>query len=251
MMRGAVAAIGLMVIQGLPAQTKDLKAASLAELSGDLPRAFQLYKTLDQVNDPLIMTKCGHLALSLGLTEEAADFASRLMGSKNPATQQEGALLKMKILRVQGRIKLAQSLFEDYSKTYPLQKPSPAFLMEALKLYGDNSPEKKRLAALIDESSPDALVLSGRWNGLPDPCEMGIGDDTKVLNSVKIQLGVFRDWVNVQKQVQKLKDAQWVPLVETINKDGKDLYYLYVMSANINDDLKKMKTQGFTPIRIQ
>lgn len=249
MIRWVVGVIGLLAVSGLAAQAKEVKAASLAELGGDLTKAYQLYKALADSSDPLVLAKCGHLAVSLGLIDEAADYSSRLLAQKSASAQQEGTLLKMKVFRLQGRSKLAQKLFEDFSQTSLFTKPSAALLNEALLLYPENSEDWNRLASLMEESCPEALARSGSWSFLPDPGELY--RNPKSSTAVRLQIGVFRDWGNVQSQVQKLKSSQWVPLVEKTSKNSKELFILYIMSENPNEDLKKLKAQGYQPLPVQ
>ncbi len=110
--------LALLLVLAAPALADPaiVREALDLELDGRLGEALDRYRaalasepelvqdeTVTQELTVRVLSKAAHLCMDLGYGEEASDFASRLAGSKNPRAQQEGATVRARLLRLQGK----------------------------------------------------------------------------------------------------------------------------------------------------
>jgi hypothetical protein len=128
----------------LPPMVKD---AILLELDGHSSEALDRYRAAlstepalvqdEVVVKPLtirVLAKAAHLSIDLGYGDEAWDLGGRLLAAKNSSAAEAGTLVRMRLLRLQGKNGEALGLFDSYSKDWPGSAPGPTLLNEVLRL---------------------------------------------------------------------------------------------------------------------
>jgi hypothetical protein len=148
-----------------------------------------------------VLSKAAHLCIDLGYGEEASDFASRLTASKNPRAQQEGAGVRARLLRLQG----------------------------------------KTAAASAWSSAPASWVRDGSAAYLPSPADAW---GLTVQDSVRIQVGAFKDWGNALTLIDMLREKGWSPLTDVKTGTGGPLHTVYVVSRQPVQDRARLVAQG-------
>lgn len=153
-----------------------------------------------------VLSKSAHLCIDLGYGEEASDFAARLSASKNPRAQQEGAAVRARLLRLQG----------------------------------------KTAAAPVWTSVPATWVNDGSAAYLPSPADaLGLS----VQDTVRIQVGAFKDWSNALTLIDMLREKGWAPLTDIKNGTAGPLHTVYVISRQPAQDRTRLASQGLLDAR--
>jgi hypothetical protein len=153
-----------------------------------------------------VLSKSAHLCIDLGYGEEASDFAARLAASKNPRAQQEGAAIRARLLRLQGKSALAP----------------------------------------VWTSAPASWVKDGSAAYLPSPADaLGL----TVQDSVRIQVGAFKDWNNALTLIDMLREKGWAPLTDVKAGPAGPLHTVYVVSRQPAQDRARLAAQGLLDSR--
>ncbi len=153
-----------------------------------------------------VLSKSAHLCIDLGYGEDASDFASRLSASKNPRAQQEGAAVRARLLRLQGK-----------TSTPPVWTSVPA-----------------------------AWIKDGSASYLPSPADaLGLN----VQDTVRIQVGAFKDWSNALTLIDMLREKGWAPLTDVKTGPAGPLHTVYVISRQPAQDRSRLASQGLLDSR--
>jgi hypothetical protein len=170
-----------------------------------------------------------------------------LLGAKNRAGVEAGTLVRMRLLRLQGKTTQARSTFDAYIQAWPLPGPGPGLLAEvrldALTL-GRSSAAVE--SVLGNQKGPAAQVLQGDWSLLRGPTEpLGIS----VQEVVRIQVGAFKDWPNALTLVDMLREKGWSPLTDVKpGPGGTKLHSVYVVSRQPQADRARLAAQGLSTL---
>lgn len=237
----------------LPAAVRE---AVVLELDGRTAEALEGYRSaltteaslvqdeaLDQPLTILVLSKAAHLAIDLGHGEDAWDLGGRLLGARNRAAAEAGTLVRMRLLRLQGKTAQARALFDSYAQAWPLPAPGPGLVAEArLAALAGGKPTSALESVLSKEGGPGASVLKGDWSLLPGPAEaLGL----VVQEVVRIQVGAFKDWSNALTLVDMLREKGWSPLTDVkTGPGGVKLHSVYVVSRQPEADRARLTAQG-------
>jgi hypothetical protein len=153
-----------------------------------------------------VLSKAAHLCIDLGYGEEASDFASRLSASKNPRAQQEGASVRARLQRLQGKTATPPSW----------------------------------------SSAPASWVKDGSAGYLPSPADAW---GLTVQDSVRIQVGAFKDWSNALTLIDMLREKGWSPLTDVKAGPTGPLHTVYVVSRQPAQDRARLAAQGLLDSR--
>lgn len=246
---------GVLGADPLPETVQD---AVKLELSGRLAEALEGYRSA-LVSEPLVddeglvlpatvfaLAKAAHLAIDLGQGEEAWDLASRLLGGKNADAVEAGTLIRMRMLRLQGRYTEALALNEAYAKAYPQGASSPSLLTEVWRtraLAGKpgtvGSLIEKRGGAAAWVVKNDAELLAGPTDALG----LAFQEPTR------LQVGAFQDWGHALTLIDMLREKGWVPQTEVkTGPKGEKLHVVYVVSRQPATDRSRLEAQGLTAL---
>lgn len=251
----AVLWVGAAGAEGLPPVVQD---AVRLELEGRLSEALDGYRTaltaeplvsdedLEAPATVLALSKAAHLAIDLGQGEEAWDLGSRLLGSKNASAVEAGTLVRMRLLRLQGRYAEALAANEAYAKAFPRGESSPALLTEIWRLRSLTG-RPGSVAGLIDQRGGVAAWVVNRQVALvPGPTEaLGL----VFQEPTKLQVGAFADWGHALTLIDMLREKGWVPQTEVkTGPRGGKLHVVYVVSRQPASDRARLEAQGLTAL---
>jgi len=252
---GLARIVGFLLLTSTTLWAGDLppmvKEAVALELDGRCSEALDRYRSAlsgeptlardESASAPLtvmVLSKTAHLSIDLGLGEEAWDLGGRLLAAPNRAAAEAGTLVRMRLLRLQGRGAEALALFSAFSKNWPAASPGMALLSEVWRLR-DGAPYQ---ALLLASGGPASWVVQGTGSWLVGPSEvLGI----QVQDSVRLQLGVFKDWGNALTLVDMLREKGWSPFTDMkTNAAGEKLHMVYVVSRQPASDRARLEAQG-------
>jgi hypothetical protein len=255
----AAAVLGVLVLPGAlsaldaPPLVKD---AVLLELDGRLGEALDRYRAALSTEPSLVqdegaaqpltvrvLAKAAHLSIDLGYGEEAWDLAARLLAAKTQAAVEAGTLVRLRILRLQGKTAEALAFFEAYAKQWPLPAPGPRLLAEVGRIRAAQGKGAGAVEALLVKAGgPAAWTLQGTWLTLPGATEaLGL----EVQETVRLQIGAFKDWGNALTLVDMLREKGWSPFTEVkTNASGDKLHVVYVVSRQPASDKARLEAQG-------
>jgi len=189
-----------------------------------------------------VLSKAAHLSIDLGFGEEAWDLGGRLLASPNQGAAEAGTLVRMRLLRLQGRVTEALALFDSYTKDWPLPPPGPGLVSEVWRIRGGSQGKAPYEALLTRAGGPAAWVLKGDGSWLVGPTEiLGI----QVQPAVRLQLGVFKDWGNALTLLDMLREKGWSPFTDVkTNPAGEKLHTVYLVSRQPASDKARLESQG-------
>lgn len=254
----------LVTLLGVPAGAESLppvvREALVLELEGRLGEALDRYRAAlstvtslvqdEAMAQPLtvrVFAKAAHLSLDLGLGEEAWDLAGRLLSSRNQRAAEAGTLVRMRLLRNQERWSEALELFDQYSSSWPLPPPSPSLLHEALRVRLAARKSGVAVEALLKKAGgPASWILAGNADLLPGPSEAW---DLNVTETVRLQVGAFKDWGNALTLIDMLREKGWSPLTDVRSLPGGErLHLVYIISRQPTTDRARLEAQGLTAL---
>ena len=226
------------------------------ELDGRLGEALDRYRAAlsseptlvgdESLAKPLtirVLSKAAHLSIDLGYGEEAWDLGGRLLAAKNQKAAEAGTLVQMRLYRLQGRTAESLALFDTYTKAWPLPPPGPGLLFEVTKL----KPTSLKTAAsaevfLKKQGGPASWVLTDQWTPLYSPTEaLGL----RVQETVRVQVGAFKDWGNALTLIDMLREKGWSPFTDVkTNAAGEKLHLVYLVSRQPDSDRARLEAQG-------
>lgn len=260
-MRPLLAALGLMLCLGsggyaLPPLVKE---ALQLELEGRLSEALELYRAALSSESPLVqdeglahedtvltLSKAAHLSVDLGQGEEAWDLGGRLLSSTNPRAREAGTLVRMRVLRLQGRWSEALELYQALAASLVPLVPSPALVAEAWRLRSLARQPLGNLTALLGKSGPASWTIQGTWGSVVGPSE-GLG--LNVVEPVRLQIGAFQDWGHALTLIDMLREKGWVPFTTVkTGAQGERLHVVYVVSRQPESDRQRLEAQGLTSV---
>jgi len=229
------------------------------ELEGRLGEALDRYRAaltsepellkdeaLAQPLTVLVLSKAAHLSIDLGLGEEAWDLGGRLIGAGTPAASEAGTLVRLRILRIQGRPGDGLDLWAQHQKNFPQAVPRPGTLAEVRRLRADAGRSTASLdAALRKAGGPPLWAQTGAWTLVPGPAEaLGVA----VQPTVRLQVGAFKDWGNALTLIDMMREKGWSPLTEVRTlAGGEKLHVVSVLSRQPEADRARLADQGLTP----
>lgn len=251
---------GLLVLAALPAGAEDLPPAVRdaldLELQGRLGEALDRYRSAlstvpalvqdEGLSRPLtvrVFSKAAHLSIDLGQGEEAWDLSARLLAAKNQKAVEAGTLVRLRLLRIQERWAEALDLFDSYAAAWPLPPPSLLLLTEVRRIRAGAQKSPAALETLIRKGGgPASWVLDGSVSFLPGPAEVW---DLGVQETVRLQVGAFRDWANALTLIDMLRENGWVPFTDIkAGSGGEKLHLVYVVSRQPASDRARLEAQG-------
>ncbi len=229
-----------------------VKEAVQLELAGRLSESLDRYRSAlteeplvqdDATALPLtifVVSKAAHLAMDLGLGEDAWDWGSRLVSARNRQAAEAGALVRMRLLRLQGRIPEALKAYDSFVAAWPQASPGPALLSEVRRARaGTKKPGSDD--ALKKSGGPALWVLQGDAERLPSPSDvMGL----TVVESTRLQVGAFREWGHAQTLISMLKEKGWNPVTEVKVSSGTRFHVVYVVSRQPKADRARLVAEG-------
>ena len=262
-MRALAAVFLLLGFPGLPGALDlpgSVREAVLLELDGRTSEALEAYRSAlatesslvqdEDLSNPVsvfVLAKAAHLSIDLGYGEEAWDLGGRLLATKTQVSAEAGTLVRMRLLRLQGKAAQARSLFEAYIQSWPLPGPGPGLLAE-MRLVASSLGKSSAAVELVlsNQKGPASEVLQGDWSLLPGPTEaLGIS----VLDVVRIQVGAFKDWPNALTLVDMLREKGWSPLTDVKpGPGGTKLHSVYVVSRQPQADRARLAAQGLSTL---
>jgi len=251
-----LAPLGHLFPLDLPPMVKD---AVQLELDGHESEALDRYRAAlsaepllvedEAVTKPLtvrVLSKASHLSIDLGYGEEAWDLGGRLLAAKNQQAVEAGTLVRMRLLRVQGKSSDALGLYNAYLKDWPQPTPGPGLLAEVwrLRTTAGKSPGLEE-SQLKKSGGPASWVVQGAWSWLSSPTEaLGL----TVQEAVRLQIGVFKDWDNALTLLDMLREKGWSPFTDVkTNAAGETLHVIYVISRQPASDKARLLAQGLLP----
>jgi hypothetical protein len=253
----------LTLLLGAPAGAQSLplvvREAVALELEGKLGEALGRYRaaltsvpslvqdeTMSQALTVRVFSKAAHLSLDLGLGEEAWDLAGRMLSAKNQRAVEAGTLVRMRLLRVQERWAEALELFDQYSQAWPLPPPGPGLLTEVRRVRVSAQKSGAAVEALLRKAGgPASWALQGTLDLLPSPTEAW---DLSVTETVRLQVGAFKDWGNALTLIDMLREKGWAPFTDVRSSGGEKLYLVYVLSRQPASDRSRLEAQGLTAL---
>jgi hypothetical protein len=191
-----------------------------------------------------VLSKAAHLSIDLGYGEEAWDLSGRLLAAKNQAAVEAGTLVRMRLLRLQGKTAAALALYAAYAKDWPQSSPGPGIATEVWRLRttgGRPGPDD----TVLKKPGPAFWAVQGTWAWLPSP---GDALGLTVQEAVRLQIGVFKDWNNALTVINMLREKGWSPLTEArTSAAGETLHVIYVISRQPITDKARLAAQGLLP----
>ena len=247
---------GGLFAEGLPPMVKD---AVQLELDGRPAEALDRYRTALTTEPTLIqdealtlpltirvVSKAAHLSIDLGYGDEAWDWGGRLLAAKNRAAAEAGTLIRMRILRLQGKIAEAEGLFDAYARDWPQPPPGTGLLWEVWRLRTAGSTDSASSEGLLARvGGPAAWVVKGDWSWFPEPAD-ALGID--VAPTSRVQVGAFKDWTNALTLIDMLREKGWSPFTEVrTNGAGEKLHVVYLITRQLVADRARLLAQGLLP----
>ena len=193
-----------------------------------------------------VVSKAANLSIDLGYGEDAWDLGTRLLSAKNATASAAGTLVHLRLLRLQGRWPEAVKAADDYAKAWPKAPPTGALLSEEQRIFA--GAKKGGSAEVLGQklTGPQAWVLEGDWSLLTNPTE---AYGVKVQESVRLQVGAFKDWGHALTLINMLREKGWVPFTEVkITATGVKLHAVYVISRQAKADRARLESQGLTAL---
>ncbi len=243
----------MLLVLALPGTAADLpplvREAVFLELEGRLGEALDRYRAalLSETPTVFLLSKAAHLSIDLGYGEEAWDLSTQLLAEKGQKAAEAGTLVRMRLYRIQGKWTEALTLFDRYAAQWPLPAPGPTLLSEALRVRLGAKKSGAPVDSLIQKlGGPSGWVLKGNWSFLSGPTEtLGL----TVQESVRLQVGAFKDWNNALTLIDMLREKGWSPFTEArTNSQGEKLHIVYLVSRQAASDRARLEAQGLTPI---
>jgi hypothetical protein len=257
--------LGLVFLVGLGPEVlgadplpESVQDAVKLELAGRLDEALEGYRAA-LTSEPLVgdealalpstvfaLSKAAHLAVDLGQGEEAWDLASRLLGSKNADAVEAGTLVRMRMLRLQGRAAEALALNDAYAQAFPHGTSSASLLTEVWRcrlLVG----KAGTVAALVEKRGGTAAwVVKNDAELLTGPTDaLGLSFQ----EPTRLQVGAFQDWGRALTLIDMLREKGWVPQTEVkTGPKGEVLHVVYVVSRQPATDRSRLEAQGLTAL---
>ncbi|NNM67643.1 MAG: SPOR domain-containing protein [Spirochaetales bacterium] len=232
----------VLVAQDLPEALRD---ASVLELQGHFSQALSAYEkvlALEPRGGPAwILSKASFLALSLGQVQKAQDLAQTLTQTGDPEAEQLGLLVQMSLLRQAQRAPEALRKFRRWQAahaTVPILLSLDRELGLCLSAEAKNTFRQHFLK--VQPTGGEFLLASGEAEMLPYPQIPPAQNRTQIL-----QLGVFRNLENARQLEKKLSSKGWTPQLERTVQAGFRLYRVSIPSDQADQDLEKLKIQGF------
>lgn len=239
--------------EGLPPMVRD---AVQLELDGRPGEALERYRAAlstepllvqdDALSLPLtirVVAKAAHLSIDLGYGDEAWDLGGRLLGAKNRPAAEAGTLIRMRILRLQGKGAEALTLFNAYARDWPQQPPGANLLWEVWRLRTGTAGASEGWLGKI--GGPVSWVVEGYWSALPEPADV-LGLD--VAATTRLQVGAFKDWANALTLIDMLREKGWAPFTEVrTNAAGDKLHVVYLITRQPGSDKARLQAQGLLP----
>ena len=188
-----------------------------------------------------VYSKAAHLSIDLGYGEEAWDLAGRLLLGKNPSAVAAGTLVRMRLLRLQGKGPEALSLYNGFLKTG--LGPDLALATEAKRIRSSlNKPSATVDSEVGQATGPWAWVNQGDADLLSSPTEaLGL----KVQENTRLQVGAFKDWNRALTLVDILREKGWSPFTDVkLNAAGEKLHLVYVISRQPEADRARLEAEG-------
>lgn len=261
-MRRLLASWGLVLWlgSGAWALSSQVKDALQLELEGRLSEALELYRAalssdsllvqdeaLAQADTVLVLSKAAHLSIDLGQGEEAWDLGGRLLASSNPRAREAGTLVRMRVLRLQGRWTEALDLYQVLVAWLAPQAPGPQVVAEAWRLRSLSRQLSTGLLALIEgRPGPAHWVVKGQWGAVVGPSE---GLRLTVVEPVRLQVGAFQDWGHALTLIDMLREKGWVPFTSVkTGALGEKLHVVYIVSRQPESDRQRLEAQGLTSL---
>lgn len=246
--RGLVG-VGLWCLVGCLTYTSGLDLPPAAadalrlELQGRMGEAFDRYLAALSSDELLsddsdaqrpetiyVLSKAAFLALDLGKGEEAWDLAGRLLSSPVLSGVQPGAVVRLRLLRLQGRPNDAEALIAQLNRRFPQGPWGVSFRNEVAKLRG-NEPSPYR-----DKSA------GSDWTLIETPADQW---GVPFQESVRVSVGAFQDWGRALTLIDMMREKGWVPLVDIrTNSQGVRLNLVYIISRDPNTDRQRLHAQG-------
>jgi len=231
-----------------------VKEAVQLELAGRLSESLDRYRSAlteepvlvqdDATALPLtifVVSKAAHLAIDLGLGEDAWDWGSRLASARNRQAAEAGTLVRMRLFRLQGRGPEALKAYESFTSAWPQGSPGPALLSE-VRLARMGSKKPVGSDDLLKRSGGPALwILQGDADRLPSPSDV-IG--ITLVESTRLQVGAFREWNHAQTLISMLKEKGWNPVTEVKISSGTRFHVVYVVSRQPKSDRARLVAEG-------
>jgi len=221
------------------------------ELEGRLSEALDRYRAalageetladdedLSRPATVFVVSKAAQLAGGLGQAEEAWDLGGRLLSARNPAAVEAGTLVRMRLLRLDGRPDEALALAAAFGRQFPRVSVGPGLQVETARC--------RQAAGLpassVPTSGPPAWVRQGPAVLQPDPAEAW---GLSVQESVRLQVGAFQDWGHALTLIDMLREKGWVPqtAVKT-GAGGEKLHVVYIVSRQPQADRGRLEAQG-------
>ena len=237
-----------------------VKEAVQLELDGRLSEALDRYRAAlstepslvqdESLTQPLsvwIVSKVAHLSIDLGYGEEAWDWGTRLMAANNQPAAEAGTLVRMRLYRLQARWPEALKSFDAYAKAWPVRPVGTAMMSEEQRLHAavkkSTESEERWLAKA---GGPGSWIIDGDAIRLSNPTEaLGL----TVQQSVRLQVGAFKDWNHALTLINMLREKGWVPFTEVkMTSLGVKLHVVYLVSRQPQSDRARLETQGLTPL---
>ena len=227
------------------------------ELDGRLGEALDRYRAAlstepvliqdEAASQPLtvwVLSKMAHLSIDLGYGEEAWDLGIRLLSAKNARASEAGTLVRMRIYRLQSRWSDAQKSFDEYLKAWPQSPPSPLLLSEEEYV---QEGVKKPASSLVSfqRVGPALWTSEGSWEKLLGPADaLGL----TVRETVRLQVGAFKDWSHALTLINMLREKGWVPFTDVKTSAGMKLHIVYLISRQPQTDRARLAAQGLNSL---
>jgi|GEM_PF-2349377 len=191
-----------------------------------------------------VVVKAAHLSIDLGYGDEAWDLGGRLLAAKGRLAVEAGTLVRMRLLRLEGKPAEAFALFRNYQKTWP-GPLGVAIATEARRLREILGKEANQGPPVDQTEGPAPWVASGNWGWLPGPTEaLGI----EVAATARLQVGAFKDWANALTLVGMLREKGWSPLMDSKPATAGDSWHVvYIITRQLAMDRARLKAQGLLP----
>ena len=237
------------VSQALAAQDlpEALRDASVLELQGHYSQALSAYEKVlaleTQGSPSWILSKAAFLALSLGQVQKAQDLAQTLSQRADIESEQLGLLVQMSLLRQEQRSNESVVRFERWQTAHAAVPVLFSLSREYNLNLSLSSAVKKRARQYFVKVRPvggELLLAHGEAEILPLPPIPCTQKRTQTL-----QIGVFRNLENARQLEKNLSVKGWTPEVDSTLQAGFRLYRVSLSSDRAEQDLEKLKTQGF------
>jgi len=250
-------------------ESMKLYSAYTAEMQGNYPLARELFYelALESEDDEILNSHfldAAEMALKMGDLDVAKNEVTNLLPTLEGDNQIQGILLLTRILILTDQENRGLKILEKSLNT----SPSIDGLYFLSNLLNQPMAEQERFS-----SSPENYLLSGLFKRLIDPISLGLTEqafreisldsvrdiptpvnntetteDTYQVFNGKIQAGSFRVQENARELETVLSDLGWKISIEESRRNNQLLYKVLIInidSADLQDELLKLKSQGF------